>query len=256
MKRIHIITVAYCRSAQLARALLELKNDSPFCDTFTIVQGHYPIDRERNNKEIELIAQSFYADLIDPGGNLGSAQSQQYALNHLNVNDESYWVNYDPDSACRDRGWADAMEVVLDNDPNCMFISCMSPMVKSFLDNRNQLLVEKDVSGVRIGVPQQPTPFNLSMFRCSFVKAMGGLHQGGIWWGELEAICYHHATIRGKYHAYLLDYMENEDGKFFHPTSNAEWKDRHCRTVGEHQFAGNYEDFLKYYYPHLADLKL
>lgn len=259
---IYAITVAYCRSSQLARMLLEFRLESYFAEKHVVVQGHYPIDTERNNKEIELIVDSINKDRLrkveiwDPGSNLGSAQSQQWALERIAPTDEDYWVNLDPDSACRSDGWYKDMRSVLDADPKCQVISCMSPMVEGFLKERNQTLVEKTVDGIRIGIPTQPTPFNLSMFRCQFHRETGGVKQLGIWWGELEALVYHECNIRGEYHAYLLDHVENEDGKFFHPKSNADWKDKHMRTVGPDQFVGNYQEYLRYFHPNLADLKL
>ena len=255
--KIFIITVAFCRSAQLARCLLEFKSNQLSVDRHVVVQGHYPIDTERNNYETRLIVESSLdVQLLDPGKDLGSAQSQQWALEQLSPKDDDVWVNLDPDSACRKPAWLDAMYDVLAHDPDCMVISCMSPMVEKFIAEREQVLVEKLVNGVRIGIPQQPTPFNLSMFRCSFVKEMGGLRQLFPSWGELEAVIYHEATQRGKYHAYLLDYRENEDGKYFHPKSNAEWKDRHARTVGPDQFLGSYAEYLAYYHPDIAKMNL
>lgn len=75
-------------------------------------------------------------------------------------------------------------------------------------------------------------------------------------WGELEAVIYHEAQMRGCFHGYLLDFFENEEGKYFHPKSNAEWKDKHARTVGPEQFLGTYGEYLRYAYPDLANLTL
>ena len=255
---LHVITVAYCRSAQLARMLLEFRKvSSPCLFRHIIVQGHYPIDRERNNKEIELIVKSYgLAELWDPGSNLGSSQSQQWALDRLGYSSEDYWVNLDPDSACRDGNWLHSMKTVLDHATECAVISCNAPMVEALIKSRSQQWIRKYVDGVNVGILDRPTPFNLSMWKCSFVKEIGGIQQYYPWWGELEAPIHAHAAMRGMYHAYLLDHMECEEGKFFHPASNGEWKNRHARTEGPSQFIGNYEEFLRYAYPQLSELKL
>lgn len=258
---IYVITVAYCRSAQLARCLMEYSNTN--AEQHVFVQAHYPIDTDRNNEEIKLLVESYARKkhdsmdvaLLDPGEDLGSAQSQQWALERMDLGEKDYWLNLDPDSICRSDAWETAMEMVLDADPNCAVISCMSPMVQGFLKERPPL-IEKEIAGIRVGIPQTPTPFNLSMFRVSFCREMGGLRQLFPSWGELEGIIYQEANMRGKYHAYLLDHMEDESNKYFHPKSNAEWKDLHARTTGPEQFLGSYGEFLAYKYPHLASLKI
>lgn len=256
--RVFVITVAYCRSAQLARSLLEYQQShliQPF--KHIVVQGHYPIDRERNNKEIELIVQSYkHAELWDPGDNIGSAQSQQWALEQLQVEDNDVFINLDPDSACRKVGWDEALVRVMKADKNCAVISLNSPMTSGFIESRNQKITEKIVDTLRVGIPDRPTPFNLSAFNCSFIKNMGGLRQIFPFWGDLEAVVYQQASAKGLYHGYLVDYMEDEQGKFFHPLSNNEWKDLHARTSGPDQFLGNYQEFLAYKYPHLLELRI
>lgn len=254
----YVLTVAFCRSAQLARCLLEYQKYASLpIDRHIVIQGHYPIDTERNNEEIKLIVESYgNAELWDPGKDIGSAQTQSWALERLQLEDEAYWINLDPDSACRIKGWDIAMKDVLDNDPQCVTISCQSPMVQGFVQQRGQEFVEKSVAFRRTGILAQPTPFNLSMFRYSFIKEIGGVPQGFPCWGELEGPLHYQATIRGRYHSYLLDFVEDEKGKFFHPHTNAEWKDLHARTVGPEQFLGSYGEFLNYRYPEIAGLRI
>lgn len=270
MGKLYAITAAFGRSAQFANAIINYRRyrlETP--DRHIVVQCHFPVDRERNNEEIRLLCESFgELELIDPGGDIGSAQSQQFALNYLNVKDDDIFLNIDNDSACTKRGWDRDMTRVFAAEPNCVVMSCMSPMVQGFLDARGEKLTEKmidvrldkatgeDCSGFRIGIPSHPTPFNLSAFRCSFIREMGGLRQLGMSWGELEAVIYQEAMTRGYYHGYLMDYIEDESGKFFHPKSNADWKDRHMRTVGENNFVGNYGEYLAYYHPEIANMKL
>lgn len=264
MNNLYVITVAYCRSAQLAYCLMNFK--SRIIDSHYFVQGHYPIDAERNNKEIELIFDSYRrrmsleatnCEFHDPGGNIGSAQSQNWMLKKIELKDDDYWINLDPDSICHSN-WIEDAIYVLDHQPECAFVSCNSPMVQSFTKVRGIFPIQPPDENLtsKVGMAHRPTPFNLTMWRGKFIREIGEFTQMGPWWGELEGMMYSHCQRLHYYHAYLLDHMEDESGKYFHPSTNADWKTKHMRTIGPEQFVGNYEEYLKYFHPHLIDLKL
>jgi hypothetical protein len=223
-----------------------------------VVQGHYPINKEKNNRDIKILCEANGFKYLDPGYDMGSAQSQWWALQQLGAKDGDYWVNLDPDSACDDTdAWMRDAYIVLDSDPNCIVASCMSPMVQTFLKERNIKLEEKttDVDNrIRYGIAHNPVPFNLSMWRYSFFNEIGGIPQMGEKWGEVEGPVFHQAQMRGKYHAYLLDYMEDESGKFMQDRCLLEYKDAYLRTTGPNQFIGSFTEFLALKYPELLKI--
>lgn len=241
------ITVAYCPAALLGRMILANRVRPDF-----VVQGHYPINKKKNNNDIKLICEAFNIPVLDPGEDLGSAQSQNWALSQIGLNESDFFINLDPDSACHS-DWVTAAKIVLYEDPYCMLISCMAPMVQRYMANRPPF-IERNAVNVRYRIPQTPTPFNLSMWRYSFIKEIGGIPQMGPMWGETEGPFYAHCQARGKYHAYLLDYMEDENGKFMQDKQHNEFKDRHMRTLGDKQFLGTFTEFLALEYPHLLEL--
>ena len=252
--RIFTITVSYAPAALLARCLIQYQKTraiKPY--RHVVALGHYPINRLKNNNDTKLIVDCFDGiELWDPCENLGSAQTQNWILSRLDIKDGDYFINLDPDSHCPKPNWDHAMKTVLDNNENCALISCMAPMVERYLNGRT--LVEMSREGnARFAVPQQPTPFNLSMWRYSFIKEIGGIPQMGLWWGETEAPFYSHCQRRGKYHAYLSDFLENEDGKFMQDKEQNEWKDLHMRNRST-PFHGNFEEFLRWKYPSLAEM--
>lgn len=259
---IYIITVAFCPAIQLARCYKKyfLSGNGIF-----VVMGHYPINKEKNNRDIKMYLEDrFGVNLLDPGYDMGSAQSQWWALQQIRgLQDHDYWINLDPDSGYTHEAsdWSSDAAKVLDKDPNCILISCMSPLVESFLKERNIELEIKEISWkeypkrvVRYGIARQPVPFNLSMWRYSFFKELGGIPQVGEKWGEVEGPVFHHAQQRGKYHAYLLDCMEDESGKYMQDRQLLEYKDRYMRTDGPERFVGSYTEYLRLYYPHLLEM--
>lgn len=255
--RVFAITISYAPAVLTARSLIlyqKYRAIKPY--RHIVVDGHYPINQKKNSNDLKLIVDCFdNIELWDPGSNLGSAQSQNYTLRRLDIGPDDVFINVDPDSACLQIGWDEAMMKVLDQDPQCILISCMAPMVQRYLKHKNEVLAEVHRPETPIyGIPKTPTPFNLSMWRYSFIKEIGAIPQMGLWWGETEGPMYAQAVKRGKYHAYLMDYVENELGKQAQDIQQAQWKDFHCRTAPPNNFLGNFEEFLRWKYPSLIDM--
>lgn len=249
---IFAITIAFCPAIQLARTILKYKETRYYTPKkHVVVQGYYPINLKKNNRDIQMICNDFGVTLLDPGKNLGSAQSQWWAIEQLGLKDKDYWINVDPDSACNEHAWDYALEEILHMHPNCIVASCNAPMIETFSKTR-ALNWEWISEGVK--KPSRPCPFNLSMWRYSFFKKLGGIPQIGEMWGEVEAAVYQCAIQNGKFHAYAHDYMEDESGKFFQDRQLLEFKDLNMRTSGPDRFNGIYEEYLRWKYPYLLDI--
>lgn len=253
--KLYAITVAFCPAAQLARTLMLYQKGRSICpDRHVVILGHYPINSEKNNRDIRMIAEAAGVELLDPGQDLGSAQSQWWALQQLGAQTEDYWINVDPDSNCVSPLWDRAMVIVLDADPKCVVITCMSPMVEKFMGLRNSTLEMKEAPigyglSIEYGIPSVPTPFNLSMWRYSFFEMLGCIPQMGPMWGEVEAMVYAHSKALDMYHAFLPDYWEEESGKLMSDPEKLKWQDLHMRTDGPDQFVGNLKEYLSWKHP-------
>lgn len=249
------ITVAYCPAALLARSL-SLYQKTRYKEPYRhiVVQGHYPINEKKNSHDIKLITECFDGvELWDPGQNLGSAQSQNWALQRLDIQPGDVFINLDPDAACLDDGWDSKLIEGLAADPNCVLVSCMAPMVQRYLHGAPFTTFIDETDG-KYAIPKRPTPFNLSAWRYSFIKEIGGIPQAGLWWGETEGAFWGHCQRTGKYQAYCLDVMEDERGKWMQDRQQAEWKDLHMRVTPDKQFLGNLDEYLRWKYPELSNL--
>lgn len=253
--KLFTLTVAYAPAALVARSLIlyqKYRALRPY--RHIVVQGHYPINTKKNHSDIKLVVDCFEGiELWDPGKNLGSAQSQNWALNQLDIGQDDVFVNLDPDSACCQQDWDAVLVMGLKKEPDCVLVSCNAPMVQRY---RQTAPFERRFSVGRssFGIADRPTPFNLSAWRHSFIKEIGGIPQAGLWWGETEAPFYVECQRRGKFHAYALDYMEDEHGKFMQDRQQNEWKDLHMRTPPPNQFLGNFDEYLRWKYPGLAEM--
>ena len=251
--KLFCITIAYAPAVLVARSLFlyqKYRALTPY--RHIVVQGHYPINELKNSNDVKLIVDCFEGvELWDPGKNLGSAQSQNWCLERLDIGLADYFINLDPDSACQQNGWDDAL--LKGFSGNCVLVSCNAPMVQRY----RQCAPFEDVYGhgrLSYGIATRPTPFNLSMWRYSFIKEIGGIPQMGLWWGETEAGMFAACKQRGKFHSYSLDYMEDESGKFAQDRQHNEYKDAHMRSAPENQFLGSFDEYLRWKHTALAKM--
>lgn len=263
--RVSLITIAYCPAALLARCLFKYVSKQGFRpQEHVIVQGHYPINKKRNNHDIAMIAEAYAkipgceVKFLDPGKDLGSAQSQNWALERMRPHE--FFINLDPDSNCEVFSWDHYLKTVLKADESCALLSCYSPMVENFVRDRSIPFQKKTITTngneYEVGFSEAPIPFNLSMWRYSFIEQIGGIPQMGIWWGEVEGPFHAACSLYGKYHGYLMSLMEDESGKEMQHPIHSEYKDRHMRTVGPEQFVGSFDEYVRWKYPQVASLEL
>lgn len=248
---IYGITAAFCPVAQLARMLTEYNISEADCwfDKHIIVNCHYPINYQKNQTDLKVLMDSYcfwdgnVAELWDPESDIGSAQSQNWVLDKLSetLTDDDFFVNLDPDAACRTNWIRDAKRAMA-ADPKLVVVSCNAPMVGHFIETRHQEMLEKEIDGVKLLLPDIPTPFNLSLWRYSFIRDLGGIPQQFPMYGEVEGPVFASARANGYYTAYLKDHMENEDGKLMHDEAFQDWKDAHAR---KHTFLGTFREYCE-----------
>ncbi len=249
--KIAALTIAFAPASQVARTIIEYRRYRTVTpDKHIVAMGHYPINTAKNNRDIKLLCESFGdIELWDPGYNMGSAQTQNWVIQQLPGFDA--FLNIDPDTSCRKYGWDSALRTVLQKDKNCILASCRAPLIERFIHETGRLFVEKTVDDVKYAVINEPTPFNLSLWDIEFFKGIGGIPQLGEMWGETEGPAHYLANQMGKYHAYVMDYMENEDGKFMQDRQLLEFKDLNMRVLGEERFHGRYNEYLAWKYEQL-----
>lgn len=246
----YALTIAFCPASQFAWAMAQWHNTGNCVDVdeHLVVIGHYPINRLKNNRDIKMIAKAYGIDCIDYGEDLGCAQTQTRVMKEMQ--DYDAFINVDPDSHCATNWYMDAVQV-MDRYPDCVVVSCISPLVNQFLKDRDRQLdySQVDSSSISIGIARQPTPFNMSLWRCEFFREIGGVPQLGERWGDTEAGVFFYANPTGKYHVYLMNHMEDESGKLLQDRQLLEYKDLHLRSAEHNKFYGVYVEYLRDKYP-------
>lgn len=207
------------------------------------VNGHFPLDYERNQLGLKQMVTRCGFRFLDPGKDIGSAQSQQWALEQVGANDEDYWVNLDPDSACDQYGWLEALFTTIERCPDIGILSLNSQWHWERAHRLGVLDLEtRYIGDYRVEIPNQPDMFNLSIWRMKALNAISGIQQGTPYWGNVESYTRHALALMGYRTAILYDFMEATDLKLMQPMVFIDWKVRHGI---KQDFPGSFKEYCE-----------
>lgn len=234
--KVHFITAAFCKADQLAHAILKARHELDQIDSWAVVGCHYPINRAENMRRLKMIAEAANCIWLDPGEDLGSAQSQNWAIKQLGLGDDDFIVNLDPDAASAEPGWLQAMKDVMEADPLCALVHLNNPYVNGKIVGEVLPVEKREVGGRKIAIPLQGEMFNMTMWRVSFLKKIGGILQMHRWYGQVELPMYMAAREHKMWNGYLTDFMETEIGRGLEDQGFRQWKYDHVMQTFQGKF--------------------
>ena len=208
-----------------------------------VVNGHFPLNYKSNQALLPSIVEEAGFRLMDPGRDLGSAQSQTWALKELGAADGDYFLNLDPDSACDQPGWLDALVKVMESEKKIAILSLNTFWHWERIHRLGVLPVETRFIGqYRIQFPLAPDLFNLSLWRVGALNRLGGVLQGTAWWGNVESHMIAGLKKLGYRTALLYNFMEATDLKLMQPAEFIDWKKAHGI---DRSFDGSFGEYCK-----------
>lgn len=245
--KIHPLTVTFCRPEMLAHAYIQFhKFRSKKLDYQrpTVISGHYPVDYQMNIQACWMIADALGARWFDPLEDIGSAQSQNWAMQRLEreevLKEEDLTFNMDADSQCLIPGWDEAMVDILKADPKIAFVSLNAPIIAERIAKKTLPIEYMEIAGHKCFKTLRPEQFNMTFIRYSILKQINGLPQEHPWYGQVETPFYNKIRELGYYNVYLSDFMENESPKMMHDPLFANWKYMHVTGM----FKNKFKEFL------------
>jgi hypothetical protein len=205
-----------------------------------MVDQHWPIDREKNKKEIERIALKNSAILLDPGKNLGLHHGFNWAFNQLHIPDNAMVIGFDPDSWPVVAGWDKSMCDVFVADPSIIWLSLWHPHATRELLHENKSKPESVIAGHRVVEVSAPVMNSVCGFRAGFLKKSGGLTEPSKYYGGLECSMWEKVKAHGKW-VFLPDYKEELHFQDVVNPLYRDWKWEHAHKEYPHDFT----QFLK-----------
>ena len=250
MSRIFVIMVGFGPKRQIEASLRRFQPayEAWPCPRNTdlnliFVNGHFPLNYKDNQDGLRELVESFGFKFLDPGKDIGSAQSQHWALEQVGAEDGDYWINLDPDSACDNPNWLKALFSTIESCPDIAILSLNSFWFWERVLRLGALPVENRFVGpYRVWIPLKPDLFNLSIWRVGPIFKIGGIAQGTPFWGNVEGPMRHALSMIGYKTAILYDFTEATDLKTMQPMEFIEWKFSHGIT---RTFLGSFGDYCK-----------
>lgn len=206
-----------------------------------MVDQHWPIDREKNKKELERIAKNCKATLLDPGKNLGLHHGFNWAVNQLSIPDNALIIGFDPDSWPVDFGWDKAMCDVFVEDASVVWFSLWHPHATRELLNEHKSQPGHQVPSQRTIQVTAPVMNSVCGFRSSWFKKVGGLTEPSKYYGGLECAMWDKVKAHGRW-IFLPDYKEELHFQdVVNPLYRA-WKWHHAHEGYPHDFVQYLKD--------------
>lgn len=234
---IYTVSLGFCPARILEQSLdhLQETRDKSLYNQLVVTDNHYPMNREQNRKELMRIALKHGALFFDSGGDIGAAQSFNQVTNTLPLLDHDYVLGYDPDSWALNPGFDREMSEVLDHYPDLAYVSLTNPDVTF----KNPEIVWEHRPRVSV-ITNRPEMMNVTMFRWSWLKKIGGLEQVCKYYGFMEGKLWRGLSDTSMHSGYLPDYQEDIRLTALHDPEYIEWK---SKQVNFH-FNGSFKEYL------------
>lgn len=241
--KLYTLMLSFAPARIIEPSLENLFLKSPYPTQLVITDNHYPLNRVANRKELVRLSIKYGALLFDSGADIGAAQSFNQVTDHLPLNDGDFILGYDPDSWAIEPGFDGAMVSVLQKYPDLAYVSLANDDV-TFKANDIQW---EDRGDVKIPL-NRPEMNNITLFRWSWLKHIGGLRQICNYYGFLENHLWKSLQETGMHMGYLPTHKEDIRLTALHDPEYIQWKAEH---VG-FKFEGSFGDYLiKLYRPDL-----
>lgn len=182
-----------------------------------VLNNRYPVNEDQNNALLETYCHIHpIMEYYDAGHNLGLSGGYNKLLSMLaadvGLEDDDIIVYLDPDVNIITPGWLDAAKTVFENNKYVGWVSLYNERVDEEFKHRPY--VDYEVAGVRVREPSQPMINSVCIFRYSYLKAMNGLNEDGLY-GGLECKMWNLMSGKGYRWIFLRDFHEScGDDKF------------------------------------------
>lgn len=164
-----------------------------------LVDHLYPINAWSNSARILGIANTQNLKLIRPYENRGLCGGWNWAIAQLPIEDSDFVIGYDPDANPVETGWDAAMVSALNTHRELGAVSLIFERI------RNRTWQEL-APGILVSDTYQF--FDITMWRVSTLKAIGGLQASREFYGGFEETMFAVLKGHGYLHGFLKDYSE------------------------------------------------
>ena len=247
MSKTWLVTPAFCKSALLHDCLAHIhKTGIPKDVEHIVIDGHYPVNKSANRKEIKLYADAFGCRYVDSGKDLGLHEGINNAARVCGIGPEDIVVGCDPDNRPSPNFVTD-LDAVMRADPTIAVLGATFWVIEE--PRIQNIMTETVIAGRRVWNHPGIEMWTACAFNWSFVTRAGGLSQTHALYGGLESAMSPAMRSQGMRLAYLADTQADSapvdtlSPLLFDPEYRS-WKDAHIAG-----FKGGLEQWLREFKP-------
>lgn len=252
-----IIVPYFCKGALMVKYLDYLNDMNRGSMHVVVVNDHYPINPSEQQLVKIVATEIFDFAWVDCKKNRGMQGAINYALTHINAQNDDIVILSDPDDY-PSYGAYQALANVIRFEKS---IAVAALSFKEIEENRKWLIPYPNTARVssiydwRGGVEhcQQAHwihPYvdlwHIAAYRMEWINSIGGFGQAYPFWGGLESYLYERWSKQGMKLVYLTDYhceaveLDRSDPELF----DKEYQEYKCKGVQLEKFTGSFADWI------------
>lgn len=221
------VTLGFCGPKVLNAGLESYAKTAVLPSPHYLVYQHYPVGGEQNKIDLHNIADKRGMQFFDSGYDRGLIDGFNNLMNTIGWDSSEYIVGVDPDSDPDTVGWDKAAVEVLHDDPQLGWVTLSSKPIKYNIDEGVLGGQFRIIGGHKVFVPYRVDMINVTVWRSSFLKEVGGLKQSFKYYGQVEAPMWNDLLAKQMKYGYLYDYTELGSHGAMHDDSYTKWKRDH-----------------------------
>lgn len=251
--RTFFATVQYGNPEILAASLEQRRLTRHLAVNDWVWDNFYPLKKQETAARVLVLCNSYgarrcYDDVLQ--SNIGlhcgfNALCSDMVLDG-GLRDEDYIIVHDPDCFPITPGWDQALAHALTSDPNIAY-ACLNHPVSLKTPDRSYEQKWVTVEGLALDLrfPNAPCQFNITAWRWSFLKRVGGWDEPHKYYGGVESVMWDKARALGMKHCYLAEYKEDYRLCTMQDAIYHEYKNAHVGRTRQPAFDGSFEEYLK-----------
>lgn len=206
-----------------------------------LLDQHWPINHAEVKERLVALADRFSLRYIDAGKNLGLERGFNFALSQMNIPDNAGVIGFDPDCWPVTKGWDMAMCKVFTADPKSNWLSLWQDHARRELYDEGRSAGERNLGGIHVVEARVPCLNSICMWRMGWLRTMGGIKDGSLYYGGLEMRMWDDLCKSGGKWYFLKDYVEESHFHGRVDSRYVQWKWAHAHTK---TFAGDFSSYL------------
>jgi len=223
--------------------MAHLMREIPVGINHVIIDNHYPINKEKNRREIRQICESFGAIYVDSGRDLGLHEGLNHMTKKVGMGANDILIGCDPDDR-PSPGSISAMDSGMRALKGNVAVLALNFSVIKDRVNQGVPFRKLTVDGKRVLLHPSVEMWTVAAFDMGFIYGAGGFKQTYAYYGGLESALYGYMAAQGKALGYLQDFdadhlhLDRNDPTLFDPEYRM-WKNAHLSG-----FSGSFEEWL------------